>query len=84
MPTTWPLAVLVVILIAFVLVVVIASLLSVWAMRIGSQIEASCEAASFRFKVSIHPAPTPIGRSSPDNVANDLLAQGSAKSEPSP
>lgn len=54
MPTTLPLAALVVILLGFVIVFLIASVLSLVAMRRNAQIEAEVRIASARFKININ------------------------------
>lgn len=69
----------------FVLLVLIASLLSFRAVRVGRSVETTIKAGSlFRYHVHIHPAPTPMGGSSPSNEATDSPAQGPEKNTPDP
>ena len=59
MPTTVPFAALVVILVAYLVPVLLAWLLSFWAARKGSHYEANVVAATLRFSISVHPRPYP-------------------------
>lgn len=69
----------------FVLLVLIASLLSFWAVRVGRSVETTIKAGSlFRYHVHIHPAPTPMGGSSSSSAATDPLARGPEKNIPDP
>jgi hypothetical protein len=61
MPTTLPLAALVVIAIGLLVLAVLAFTLCLRAMRGGNLFEADIKAASFRYTVRVHPAPFPVG-----------------------
>jgi hypothetical protein len=81
MLTTWPFAVLVVILIGILVLVGVASALCHQAMRTGNHFEAEIEAHRIRYSVRVHPAPPREDGSTAQRTV-ELPAPSPAKNNP--